>query len=192
MSKIKILILIVIVFTLGCQDSYVGSIANYPIGAEITAYDQEGLEKVIVRDLNGSIISEGDFLDGVNHGVWIEYDDKGAPLSIKSYFMGSLQGVTLEFENGAMISRSSYKNNQLNGLTMTFNNRGKLSEVNYVNGVIHGINKKFYQGGTLMEEANYVNGVIDGLAKWYGEDGTLSFQYLYQNGKLVDQNPEVE
>ncbi len=164
----------------------------FPQGSIIEAYDDiPGLVRVTVKAPNGRLSAEGDFMNGVNHGPWTEYDTtRGFVTSIKTYYLGKLQGVTMEFERGSIVSKSYYHNNELNGQVLTMDRRGITEEKNYSDGVLEGMVRKFYSNGSVMEEAPYTNGVLDGLAKWYDQEGNLKFQYLYEDGKLIDQNPQ--
>ena len=185
---------IVLVMACDSTDMSLYPEALFPPGSEIEAYDNiPGLVRVRVRGDAGQIIAEGDFMNGVQHGMWAEYDPETRLVSsLQSYYMGKKQGVSMEFDRGRISVKSYYNDDKLDGLKLAYGVRGVVGEENYVQGVLHGEVRKYYPRGEIMEEAFYSNGVIDGLAKWYDQEGNLKFQYLYERGELVDDNPPTQ
>lgn len=168
------------------------SAGSIPAGAEVQEYsDVDGLVHVVLRD-NDQITAEGDFLDGLEHGAWTEYDAEGRISRITSYYRGLKQGVSITFNNNEVKSKAYFHNGELDGESLQFDRRKVIEQKTYKAGELTGAVKKFYKDGTVMEEANYENGQLNGIAKWYNQQGELTIAYRYEDGELVDKDPVIE
>lgn len=196
----KKMFIVLCLFLLGCKSDHRPSsgeaLIGYPLGAIVKPFQEiPQLEKVTLED-NGSVIAEGQYLDGRPHGLWVDYDAKtGQPVIITSYWKGEKLGphMTFDKKNGKIIKKAYYYKNDLQGNYITYEN-GKKSEVsNYDRGKLDGYSRKYYKNGKLLEELPYDRGVLNGTAKWYNQEGVMTIQYEYENGKFVkDTTPKSD
>lgn len=175
------------------KDSATYGTTELPVAAETYPYEAiPGMVKAIEKR-NGVVVAEGDALDGLKHGSWTTYDDKGLPALTTTYYKGKKQGVELGFDNrGSVEVKAYYHNDLLDGEYIMYKNRNITEKRNYKNGVLEGGLFKYYNSGKLMQESYYENGKLEGIAKWYDQEGNLSIAYEYAAGELVNKNPEVE
>ena len=185
MKQIGVIALLSVVVLTACNQGGIpdGLEHFYPPGSVIDAYDDiPGLVRLSVPAANGKIAAEGDFMNGLQHGPWTEYDTAtGFVTSIQTYYLGKLQGVSMTFENGQVKSKSYYNNDLLTGRSLEFDYRGVLKESDYKEGKLHGYVREYYRGGILKAETPYVDGEMNGLARYYDQQGELKFEHLYGN-----------
>ena len=83
-------------------------VSEYPPGAVRQQIDDiAGMEKVFV---NGDqfLQAEGDYLNGLKHGAWVEYHNNGLPKSLTTYHKGLKQGVAIELSNRGAVEKKAY------------------------------------------------------------------------------------
>ena len=143
---------------------------------------------------NGTLIFEGEYLNGKRNGKGKEYNNNG----------------NLEFE-GEYLNDKKWNgkgyNDQNNFVYELKNGNGKVKEFyindeikfegEYINGVKNGKGKEYYKNGELIYEGEYLNDKKNGKGKEYQEKNKLEYEgeYLnderngkgkeyYENGKL--------
>ena len=119
----------------------------YKIGVE------NGFFKEYASD--GSIISEGEYVDGVEDGSWLysylDYKEEG-----------------------------KYNNGRRDGIWKHYFSDGKLRfEGEFIDGMPNGRHKLYWDNGNIKEEGNYVMGAKEGEWKKNNEDGTPFLITLY-------------
>ncbi len=162
--------------------------SDLPSDAIIEDYgDGSGLSKATVK--SGDITTaEGDLLNGLKHGTWVEYSNDGLITSLTNYRNGLKHGIALTFSNRSEVeTKANYYNDQLEGEYVVYNRRKIKSITTYAGGKMHGPKKSFYDNGTLQEDSNYKDGIMHGEAKYYNNQGELLFEYVYDEGQLVEQ-----
>lgn len=197
MYKYQCLLLSLLILS-ACQssgggDNVVKETAVLPTNAVVTPYvDEEGLSYAVHKNFE-TILEEGDILNGVKHGTWTTYNDDGMPTATSTYFEGKKQGVEFRFGKlGYPESKAYYHNDELHGEFLVYDRRKVVERRNYEYGVLNGMLTKYYNNGTLMQEAPYINGVLHGIGKWYDQEGNLSIAYEYENGELINKDPVIE
>src|SRR5690606_6325527 len=112
-------------------------------------------------DINGKLISQGEYLDGYKVGEWFyQLNDH---LAVGSYRYGEKDGLWKE----------TYPD-------------GNLSfEGNFDEGIPQGEHLYYYPNGVVKRVEKYRYGDKQGKWKWYDENGILSLTVIYKNGKEV-------
>jgi antitoxin component YwqK of YwqJK toxin-antitoxin module len=164
-----------------------GVLPDLPGGANTQTFeDSPGLVRVWANNENGSKRLEGYYLNGLRHGMWIEYQLSGLPQSVTPYVNGKREGTYLEFNtSNSLVKRIQYHNDLRHGDYREYNFSNVKEERFYQFDKIEGLVKIFYDNGKVMEEGLYKGGTRDGESKWYDQNGNLSITYTYQNGQLV-------
>ncbi|XOV91615.1 MAG: hypothetical protein ACFHWX_15540 [Bacteroidota bacterium] len=188
-----ILLITVLLIQTGCNDNTITQAEGEGVPASTVLTPIQGFEGLSKAQLflDGAVVEEGEVLDGLKHGSWVNFDNNGLITSSVTYYKGVKQGASFELDNQGYISvYANYSNDELSGPYKVYNRRRLIEERNYVNGKLEGELRKFYQDGTLMEASNYRDGQLDGIARWYDTEGNLSIAYEYKEGKLVNQEAE--
>ena len=190
MNKIILFTLIGLIFSCNQTNSTLTSNAEfdeYPPNSEVMDYtDSPGLEKVTVMFAD-KIEMQGDYLNGKRNGTWTTYHANEVVKSITTFVNGQQHGIAVEMDDrGNLTKKAFYHNGQYNG-DFAYYKSGKVTEKRlYVNGELNGELSKFYTSGKIMEQSIYKNGQIHGTAKWYDQDGNVTIEYKYENGVLVE------
>lgn len=78
--------------------------------------------------------------EGLRHGIWYFYDERGNQISMTDYKHGKKHGVSMKkFPNGSIHYTGEYENDVQVGIWKTYDNQGELVDsINYTE-----LNKKF-------------------------------------------------
>lgn len=110
---------------------------------------------------NGKIKGNGEFKDGLVHGLRTVYNENGTKKLERYYTNGINDGASIEY----------YPSGQ------------KKQEANFKNGKEDGTFKAFYEDGQVQAILNFSNGVQQGDYFEFTPDGKLKTQYYFVNGK---------
>jgi antitoxin component YwqK of YwqJK toxin-antitoxin module len=166
-----------------------GEFYGYPPNSEVLEYpDSPGLTKVTVMFAD-KIEMQGDYVNETRNGTWTEYHGNDLVKSITTYINGQQHGIRVEMDDrGNLVKKAFYHNGKFDG-ELAFYGNGRVTEKRfYVNGVLNGALSKYYSSGKIMEESTYQNGKINGKAKWYDQDGNVTIEYDYLDGQLVQED----
>ncbi len=98
---------------------------------------------------NGSIMCEGEYVNGKKEGYWHK-----------------------NFENGKTMYECYYHEGKYNGISKNYYENGNLKdEGNYINGIPEGEIKKYFFNGQLQSIEHYSNGELIGPCEYYDETG---------------------
>jgi len=128
-------------------------------------------------------------------GLFIEYFNKGkAKGNIKGegeFKDGLVHGLrTIYYENGNKSLERNYLNGINNGLSIEYYPNGQVrQEVNFKRGREDGIGKAFYENGQIEAILTFSNGIQQGDYFEYTPDGKLKAQYYFING-VASYSPE--
>ena len=150
--------------------------------------DGSGLVRVTGYGTDGTILEQGEYLNGYREGIYTEFHPNGFIKSTVGYVNGKKQGqYVLIDDKGQVQERSTYHQDLLNGPNVKYN-RSRLKETSqYSNGQVHGLVEKFYPNGKIMERSNYNSGKLDGIARWYDQNGNNTIASRYSMNELVEQ-----
>lgn len=189
----RVLLLIVAIFILGaCSNPQAISSAN-PMdleGYEILEIPGSTTKTVRKMSADGSIIEDGQVLNGVKTGVWVTYQPgKPYPQKIITYTNGNANGPYFEFNNrGQLELKAYYKNNKLDGYWAQYSFGRPTHEATYKDGELNGVYREFKAvSGKVQKEISYKNGKMDGKYLFYDEEGNISLDYTYKNGEKVEE-----
>lgn len=151
---------------------------------ELNRYDDNGEKTGLWRTYypDGTIKSEGDYVDGKKNGVFKEFDKKGKLVDIKQ-----MMGDTTMSSSSEIVIIELYK---------SYHPNGKIKLVGGINnGLKSGIYREFDENGelingyiykkdTMLAEGKILpNGQYDGAWKEYYPDGKIMLTGTYENGK---------
>ncbi len=134
----------------------------YPDGQQhIVQNYVDGLEDGRFQELseNGTVIAEGDYIEGERHGNWI---------------------INTGFER----MEGRYRNGERNGKWKTFSAKDKRQisfEGSFVDGIPNGKHVYYQENGKILEEGHYSMGKLNGVWKKYDENGQLYVTIIYKN-----------
>ncbi|MEN0051243.1 MAG: hypothetical protein AAF806_29530 [Bacteroidota bacterium] len=180
-----------ITFLASCNQS-----SSAPTGTtqvDLRLYEVEeignGLQRAIMKDINGSLVEEGFVKNGIKTGTWVQYHPEGKSIkTIASYIDGQLNGVYLEMDkHNRIVSRIGYKNGIYHGPGAKYRTNRPVEEFVYKDGKLHGKYKQYDDRyGTLVKEVDYKDGEIHGRMVQYNREEEVVLEYKYENGKKVE------
>ena len=153
----------------------------------------------IIYDSLGNKFGEGNFIKGLQNGVWVYYFNNGAKQADVNYLNGNggdlgktgipkngRDGlVNFYYKNGKLDNVLNYKAGKLEGVCNSFYENGNKQGVfNYTAGELDGLYNSYYENGNKSEVSNYKAGKLDGLANTYYENGKSKVVSNYKAGKL--------
>lgn len=136
-------------------------------------------------EADGSLQSEGEFVDGRKNGAWKLFYPSGEVAAVGSYVNDEMNGEwTYYHEGGAVSSTGQYMEGKRNGYWTAFNRDGtKSSEATYHEG--SGEYREYYADGSLKIKGNIVDGRKHGKWQYFFKDGKLEGQCEFKEGKGV-------
>ena len=152
------------------------------------------------NSLSGKTTLQGDFINGVEEGVWKAFYDNGQPDYVGNYLSGKHDSTWVyHFPNGEISSIADFRNGDRNGITRNFGPEGiPLLEKLYIEGHLVGYRevntetwKPFtgnavivvnYTNGKKAYEEEYKNGVLHGTKRIYSQNGNLYSEFNYVLG----------
>lgn len=140
---------------------------------------------------DGSLFSEGQYVDGMPEGQWIYYYKSGTIQLMKNYSEGNLHGqYTAYYKSGRKSISCIYKNNDYDGYYVKYNSYGnKESEGWYVDGQKEGNWFFYFSNGKLSNKTYFLHNNATGFEYDYAPDSMLKFKTKYENGfsKRIEQ-----
>jgi antitoxin component YwqK of YwqJK toxin-antitoxin module len=117
-------------------------------------------------------------IQGKPNGHWTYFEDStGFPLWEKTYVMGELNGVQINYVSRKTkldtLKLETYKMGVLNGPKITFSRGIRAKEVHYTNGLMNGPFIEYNKEGKVIQEIYYKEGKKHGVFSYYYDDGTL-------------------
>ena len=127
-------------FVTACGD-YTKITKWFPNGKVFYSYDllsgkKEGAYQY--NSLSGKTTLQGDFINGVEEGVWKAFYDNGQPDYVGNYLSGKHDSTWVyHFPNGEISSIADFRNGDRNGITRNFGPEGiPLLEKLYIEGLL--------------------------------------------------------
>lgn len=132
---------------------------------------------------DGSLQSEGEYVNGKKNGQWKIYYPSGKVSASGSYVNDEMTGPwTYYYEDGAVSSSGEYVGGKRNGYWSTLNIDGsKSSEITYHEG--SGEFREYYSNGNLKSKGPMVDGKKHGKWLFYFDDGKLEGECQFTEGK---------
>ena len=149
---------------------------------------------------DGTLKSEGPFLNGLYSGVWTYYYSNGNVQAKGSFISGDGTDVSetsglplngrdglwkIYHDNGKLSQESNFLKGKRNGSFKDYNTVGVLTEESfYKNGVLDGKLVIYNYQAIKISETTFINGIEEGEEKIYYDSGKLKIQRSYKQGKL--------
>ncbi|HRI78865.1 MAG TPA: hypothetical protein PLR06_04950 [Cyclobacteriaceae bacterium] len=134
---------------------------------------------------DGTLSSEGDFVNGKKTGEWKHYFPTGKVSSSGNYENDETVGKwTYYFEDGTVSSSGEYSGGRKSGYWSTYNKDGSIkNEITFEDGT--GEYREFYSERKLKTKGMIVKGKYEGKWTFYSQDGKVSGECDYVQGKGV-------
>jgi antitoxin component YwqK of YwqJK toxin-antitoxin module len=131
---------------------------------------------------DGTLESEGEFVNGKKNGPWKYYYPSGKVASEGSFVQDEPAGDWVYyFEDGNTSAKGQYVGGKKNGYWCSFNGSGRLrSEITYQNGT--GEFREYYDDGKLRRKGPVVDGKNEGRWQYFFPDGKLEGECVYVKG----------
>lgn len=139
-------------------------------------------------DRKGHLIQTGMHQDGYAHGDWTWYhSDNKAVQMVQPYTYGNAMGLNRSFRNnGTLIDSVNFYNGRKNGEYVSYNDmRGIVSRGRLQHDRREGEWLFFYDSGELKMRINYLEGDLHGRCLFYHPNGVLAEELHYEKGRLA-------
>ena len=153
-------------------------------GEKISTYKLKGNEiKFKNLNVNGELVSEGQFINEVKEGEWKGYGNYGTLMSVTNYKDGLKSGEENNYtETSSLSSKVSYKEGLLDGLSIEYYPNGSFrTQASFKEDNLHGSFVTYNQEGTIMQDKYFINGQLMGTCEYNNCDGTV---YLIEEFNL--------
>ena len=136
---------------------------------------------------NGKKKVEGNYKDGEQEGLWVEWYLDGQKKSEENYKDGRYDGLQVIWhKNGQKKEEGNFKDRVREGLWVEWHENGQKSrEVNYKDGDYNGQWLEFDENGQKAMEYNYKDGKVDGLMVWWHQNGQKSSEVKYKDNRRI-------
>jgi uncharacterized protein len=146
---------------------------------------------------DGSRRLEGTYLNGIQDGVWTDFDERGREVRRTAFAAGvPLEAARISwYENGQKEFEGAFKDNERDGLTIQWYDNGqKMREIQYrmgrqvsstwwtESGLRSGLFTVKYKGGQTMVEGQIKDGKKEGLWRYWKESGKLENEDNWKGG----------
>ena len=150
--------------------------------------------KVVVYHENGNKRYETNFVNGIDHGVFREWDDQGNLIEKSHMVSGKLEGKFIRFyPNGQKLFEGNYEKGEVQGKAFQWHENGQLKiEYHYDNGVEDGIYIFYNEQGKEILKGEILQGKRDGTWYEYNELLGKSVINIYENGEVIKSTIQSE
>ena len=150
-------------------------------------YEDELYTGPVIKYLSSGLM-EGEFQNGLRHGLWQTFNRIGQPLMIGYYDKGKKNGKFEQwYDDGKKRHReliASFVNDQYDGVYREWYENGKKSIVGaYQDGKEQGAYKEWHQNGKRALQTEYIDGRPDGTYREWYENGKKRIQITFKDGK---------
>ncbi len=131
---------------------------------------------------SGNILREESFIDGLADGLMTEYSEEGRIITEGEFIEGMEEGPWF-FEYGDYREEGEYSYGMRNGVWKYFFGNGALKfEGEFIENNPNGKHIYYWDNGNKKDEIEYLMGMKEGDWKKYNYDGTLFLIITYRNG----------
>lgn len=175
-----------IVYLKGEDIPFSGKLQSDGVEQEYRNGIKNGIFKGKIKVENDECIYEGNYVEGIKHGVWNIRYPSGEKRATVKYSYDSPDGEWKTFfKNGKLKSLETYRDGVLSGPVIYYDGEGNiLKKANYINGLLDG-ELVFYSGKNKIDTvANFKNGKLYGNIELYS-NGKIQLEGNYLNNKRV-------
>ena len=163
-------------------------------------YDKGRRSRAKGFDIEGNIISSGNYFGKEKDSVWTYYDAAKNPIARESWNKGIKNGPELTYyPNGQLSEDLNWKEGKKDGPWIQYYEDGKKRlTANYTNGLLNGKQTYYFPNEKIKLVGNYINDLREGTWIHYEETGNLKGTEVFKNGVsekplLIDtEKPEDE
>jgi len=136
---------------------------------------------------SGNKFSEGEFLNGKEHGKWTSWHDNGETASIGYYSNGIQDSLWQWFnEAGHLVAIGNYRKGLPHGIWLDYFDDGTIRDSgSYSEGRMNGLWKYWYENGNLALLSNFIRNLQQGIQTDYYESGQLKSVGKMDKGKMI-------
>lgn len=134
-------------------------------------------------NLQGELVSEGEYRHGVRHGVWRRV--------LKANESPLFSAAPYNQYKGPFLSEAQLQNGKLHGVWTISDAQGrKISEIEFSGGLRNGLASWYHANERKMQQINFREGVaIEDILTWR-PDGSLAAKEEYRDGRKVESKTE--
>lgn len=141
----------------------------------------------VIKYLSSGLM-EGEFLEGLRHGLWQTFNRIGEPMMIGYYDEGRKNGKFEQwYDDGKRRHReliATFINDQYDGIYREWYENGKKSIVGtYQNGREQGPYKEWHENGRRALQTEYKDGTPDGTYREWYDNGKKRIKIIFKDGK---------
>jgi antitoxin component YwqK of YwqJK toxin-antitoxin module len=136
----------------------------------------------VYYDLNGNVLSKGNFKDGLRQGLWSLYHSNGEKSGEISFVKDKPEGSYAEYNwKGDIIKKTFYKDSLPSQEITFFPSGDTIAITNYKNGKQEGLYRSFYPVRTREYEIPYLQDKISGTARKYFDNGVSEIEAEFKD-----------
>lgn len=138
---------------------------------------------------NYKIVSKGDQIESLLHGVQRQYFSNGKMESEINYNTGLLEGNYKKYsKDGTLINDRKFKKGKESGKCISYYDNGKtMFEENWKDGIKEGDFIFYLPNDSIKFEEHYKKGVAEGTFKEYYDNRQMQSLVVYVKGKVVSE-----
>ena len=135
----------------------------------------------------------GEFKNGLRHGLWEDYYESGQLYSVGVYEENKRNGHWNFYKDGWLWNKAFYNNGKRHGDWEYYHDDGKIAEkISYQNGEIHGTRVIYFINGQTESIMHFNKNAITGISLHYSENGHLRTKRVFKdrNDFLIEEYHE--
>lgn len=142
---------------------------------------------LVIKHFNGNKEVELDFVNGLKHGSYKNYDFDGNLYITGSYVNDAQNGEWIwRYPNGDIKYKQTYLNGSEDGKAIRYYENGQIEDdSNYEYGLQHGEWVSYFEDGTIDTKTTYIKGNQHGRKEFYSQTGKFQLVRFYNHGTLI-------
>lgn len=147
-------------------------------------YDKGRKSRAKGFDIEGNMISSGNYFEKEKDSVWTYYDAIKTPIARESWTKGIKNGLEITYyPNGQISEEFGWKEGKKDGpWTQYYEDGKKRLTANFMGGLLHGKQTYYYPNEKIKLVGNYINDLREGTWISYEETGNLKGTEVFKNG----------
>lgn len=140
--------------------------------------------KAVITDSVGRVRITGTYINKLEEGEFIHYDESGNISGRRFYIHGRSEGLAI-ITTSSSKTTIRYKNGRKCGWQTNIVNGNLLKKEHYYNGKLHGKSYHYYPNGSIGHEKTYHLGVRVGIERTFTSNGKVIHYNEYDNLGLL-------
>ena len=158
---------------------------------------KKGKYTIEAHHLDGQVSHRTDYVNGIKHGYYVQYDYNGNTIEEGEYLNGEQSGTwTGYYPNGEKEREVSFSRGDLHGEVLGYYENGRLElSRKYEFGQFQGVFRYLHENGEVSVLTPYLAGEENGRKEFFDPSGRLELVRFYKHGRLLgysylDENSE--